>query len=112
MDTFMFKKQVHRLGESMASSDCSSSPHNPNVTDDSCETPLHLESSQEAVEIIKILINYGAQADARDIHGCTPLDMARGKSDIEELLLAPRQLQYSCTFPGSGPPYLYHQLTS
>jgi hypothetical protein len=75
---------------------------NPNVTGDSCETPLHLESSQEAVEIIKMLINYGAQADARDIHGCTPLDMARGKSDIEELLLAPRQLQYSCTFPGSG----------
>jgi hypothetical protein len=27
MDTFMFKKQVHRLGESLASSDCSSSPH-------------------------------------------------------------------------------------
>ena len=48
----------------------------------SIDTPLHFAASRKNVEIVKLLILHGAQIEAKDSFGYTPLHKAL---DIEEL---------------------------
>ena len=57
-------------------------------------TPLHLAcaaitpaNASEQVEIIKILLSAGADANAKDHNGLTPMDLARTKDNVEVIAI-------------------------
>ncbi|WP_042251350.1 ankyrin repeat domain-containing protein [Nitrospina gracilis] len=52
-------------------------------------TPLHLSVRQENIELIQLLIDFGAKVDVRDKYGHTPLYWARTlkKDDVVDLLM-------------------------
>ena len=49
-----------------------------NAKDEDCKTPLHYAAENGDAEIVKILLKYGADVNAKNEHGFTPLDVATG----------------------------------
>jgi ankyrin repeat protein len=49
---------------------------NPNVRDDDLRTPLHQAVLGNSVGLVGLLIEAGAELDAKDAHGFTPLHFA------------------------------------
>ena len=51
--------------------------------------PLHQASEDERIEIVRLLIEHGANVEVKDNEGRTPLDVATGKQheEIIKLLL-------------------------
>jgi ankyrin repeat protein len=66
--------------------------HGANVmeVDTEGKTPLHWAAGSGRAEVVKYLIDVGADANAKDSKGMTPLAEARffGHKDIAELLAA------------------------
>jgi ankyrin repeat protein len=56
-------------------------------------TPLHLASSREEAEVVRLLLKHGADVEAEDDYGRTAFDVAseRGCDEIMKLLLAQPQ---------------------
>lgn len=46
-----------------------------NAKDKAQQTPLHLAASRWAVEVAEILIEHGAEINAQDVQGKTPLQI-------------------------------------
>jgi ankyrin repeat protein len=57
-----------------------------NVPNNDHSTPLHLASCTESLEVALLLIENGANVDAKDRYGRTVFQVARGK-ECRELLL-------------------------
>ncbi|KAJ8791570.1 hypothetical protein J1605_020292 [Eschrichtius robustus] len=51
------------------------------------DTPLHAAVKQNSVEIIHLLIDYGANLQCRNAQGKSALDLAAPKSGVEQVLL-------------------------
>ncbi|XP_059767855.1 ankyrin repeat and SOCS box protein 11 isoform X3 [Balaenoptera ricei] len=51
------------------------------------DTPLHAAAKQNSVEIIHLLIDYGANLKCRNAQGKSALDLAAPKSGVEQALL-------------------------
>lgn len=64
--------------------------HSPNLSDIQGRTPLHHATFSDALEVVQLLFDYGADVDVRDAGGNTPLHVAvaRGSKDIAEFLLS------------------------
>lgn len=45
----------------------------PNATDHELSTPLHFAAQERAVEVARLLLDHGAEVDAQNAHGNTPL---------------------------------------
>eukprot|EP01059_Diplonema_ambulator_P033650 TRINITY_DN7143_c0_g1_i3.p1 TRINITY_DN7143_c0_g1~~TRINITY_DN7143_c0_g1_i3.p1 ORF type:complete len:106 (+),score=18.65 TRINITY_DN7143_c0_g1_i3:352-669(+) len=55
------------------------SPHAPYTGD----TPLIRASREGHLDIVRFLLQHGAQIDAKDDEGCTPLDCARSAGHLD-----------------------------
>ncbi|KAK1347047.1 hypothetical protein QTO34_000909 [Cnephaeus nilssonii] len=51
------------------------------------DTPLHAAAKQSSVEVIHLLIDYGANLKCRNAQGKSALDLAAPKSRVEQALL-------------------------
>jgi ankyrin repeat protein len=51
------------------------------------ETPLHKAISRGDIEIVKLLLNYGADVNAKSKYGVTALHFARNSNAIAQLLV-------------------------
>ncbi|KAI0269607.1 ankyrin repeat-containing domain protein, partial [Russula aff. rugulosa BPL654] len=49
-------------------------------------TPLHKASASGRIEIVRLLIEHGANVEAKDYLGQTPLDVARLYNGREEMI--------------------------
>ena len=65
---------------------------------DKCKRPLHIlvEHKEIPVEVITLLLSYGAHIDAVDACGKTPLDYCPRDSPVQSLLLSNGPLPLSC----------------
>lgn len=52
------------------------------------KTPLHYAAEVGKSRCIPILLRKGANVDARDKHGKTPLDLAEGQEKVKKIILA------------------------
>lgn len=50
------------------------------------QTPLHLACQEGHLDVVRILISYGASLQLRDNEGRTPLDSAAGHEHVLEYL--------------------------
>ena len=81
-------------------------------TPSDCETLLHttIKGEQCSVEVISVLLSYGAHVDAVDAHGKTPIDYCSSDSPIRSLLLSTGPLPLFChaarTIVSEGIPYV------
>ena len=55
----------------------------PNLEDDSRQTPLHVAAREGNVEMIRLLLAHGAHVDARNKHKWTPLHFAASQKHLE-----------------------------
>lgn len=51
------------------------------------DTPLHAAARQSRVEVVHLLMDYGANLKCRNAQGKTALDLAAPKSSVEQALL-------------------------
>lgn len=51
------------------------------------DTPLHAAAQQSSEEIINLLLEFGADINAKDSEGRRPIDVATSSSSVERLLL-------------------------
>lgn len=58
-----------------------------NAKGDDDETPLHVASTRNRIEVAKVLLAYGADIHAKDRTGKTPLDWAKTEKDEEMVAL-------------------------
>jgi ankyrin repeat protein len=78
-----------------------------NTPDDSGDTPLHRAVRKNNVKLVKILIEYGANVNAKDKQGDTPLDVAvnyvRNKEIVDLLITegAKKGVQQELKLPSS-----------
>lgn len=61
-------------------------PMQVNTSDELGQTPLHIAARAGAVDCVRILIEAGADASARDAEGKLPIDVCRG-DEVHQLLL-------------------------
>jgi ankyrin repeat protein len=54
--------------------------------DNNGRTPLHLACQQGHLDVVRILISYGASLELIDNEGRTPLDLAAGHEPVLEYL--------------------------
>lgn len=47
------------------------------VQDDDGMTPLHKAASESKIEVVEVLLKYGADKALKDKHGRTPKDLAK-----------------------------------
>uniref|UniRef100_A0A182STU0 ANK_REP_REGION domain-containing protein n=1 Tax=Anopheles maculatus TaxID=74869 RepID=A0A182STU0_9DIPT len=61
------------------------------IRDKNLNTPLHLASSTESVEVVKLLLDYGTNVLLRDSNGLLALDFSIGKLRLSERIISKMQ---------------------
>ncbi len=67
---------------------CSSTDVNAQTSDGTYRTPLHITMEFNRVDVVRVLLEHGANVGAKDWQGRTPLQIAseRGYDEIMKLL--------------------------
>lgn len=61
---------------------------NYNLMDDVGETPMHVAAAMKRKEVGELLLKFGANINALDCFGATPLDYADGDDSFSSFLLS------------------------